>query len=156
MSEPVGRLYDFTFRGLLAEQALDRNGRRNGNHGEMLDAEIARALSIDSLDGELVAEARAMATVYTAIAAFENSVRKLIKTVLLEQKGENWWELSVSEKIRIRAAAKQKEEEKIRWHAQRGADPLFLFALGEDDALRRTTQAFIDARKHARDRVAPR
>jgi hypothetical protein len=76
-----------------------------------------------------------MATVYTAVAAFENSVRKLIKTVLLEQKGENWWEVSVSEKIRTRAAQKQKEEETVRWHAQRGADPITYTLMGDLESI---------------------
>ena len=98
MTDPADRLYDFVFRGLLTEEALDAAGRQNRSHGAMLDEVVARSISIDLLDADLVAKARAMATVYTAIAAFENSVRKLIKTVLLEQKGETWWEVSVSDK----------------------------------------------------------
>ena len=72
-----------------------------------------------------------MATVYTAIAAFENSVRKLITTVLLEQVGENWWETSVSEKIRGRAESKREEEERVKWHAQRGVDPIYYTQMGD-------------------------
>lgn len=61
-----------------------------------------------------------MATVYTAIAAFENSVRRFVVKVLMENKGENWWEEGVSEKIRKFAESRKKEEEKIRWHTRRG------------------------------------
>jgi Swt1-like HEPN len=122
--EDSTRLYDFTFRGLLAEQALDVAGRRNRPPSAILDDEYAKALSIDSLDPTLVAHGRLMATVYTAVSSFESSVRKLIKTVLLEQKGENWWEAAVSEKIRGRAAQRQKDEEKVKWHTQRGDDPI--------------------------------
>ena len=61
-----------------------------------------------------------MATVYTAIAAFENMVRQFVVKILLEHKGENWWEESVSEKIRKVAESRKKEEEKIKWHTQRG------------------------------------
>jgi hypothetical protein len=137
MTDPISRVYEFAFRGLLTEEALDHAGRQNRPHSAMLDASIADALSIDVLDAGLVADARAMATVYTAIAAFENSVRKLIKTVLLEDKGENWWELSVSEKIRTRADQKMKEEEKIRWHAQRGSDPINYTLLGDLESIMR-------------------
>ena len=137
MTDTVGRLYDFTFRGLLAEEALDRAGRQNRSHSALLDSAVADALSLDLLDADLVTQARAMATVYTAIAAFENSMRKLIKTVLLEQKGENWWEVAVSEKIRTRAAQKQKDEEKIRWHAQRGADPIYYTLMGDLESIMR-------------------
>ncbi len=65
-----------------------------------------------------------MANVYVAIAAFENSVRALVSSVLLEQIGEKWWDTCVSEKIRTRAAQKKDDEDKIRWHVQRGADPI--------------------------------
>lgn len=61
-----------------------------------------------------------MATVYTAIAAFENSVREFVVKVLLEHKGENWWEECVSEAIRKKAESRKKEEDKIRWHTPRG------------------------------------
>ena len=40
--------------------------------------------------------------------------------VLLENKGENWWDSCVSEKIRKNAETRKKEEEKIKWHTQRG------------------------------------
>ena len=119
------RLYDFVFRGLLTDEALDRAGRRHRAHGTALDEQIAAAVSLDLLDNSLVVGARRMATVYTAIAAFENSVRKLIATVLLEHEGEDWWTKCVSDKIRGRAETKQREEERIRWHTQRGADPIY-------------------------------
>jgi len=125
MSAEPDDLYKFVFRGLLAEEALDRAGRHARQHGIAIDAELAATLSIDLLDDELVSSARSMATVYTAIAAFENSVRSLITTVLLEQEGEDWWDRCVSEKIRTRSESKQKEEEKFRWHTPRGQDPIY-------------------------------
>jgi len=123
--------YKFVFRGLLTEQALDRAGRRTRDHGVAVDAEFVRALSLDLLDDNLVATARSMATVYTAIAAFENSIRSLISTVLIEQVDEEWWDKCVSEKIRKRAEAKLKEEEKFRWHSQRGQDPIYYTLMGD-------------------------
>jgi hypothetical protein len=92
MTNESDRLYAFTFRALLTEQALDSAGRKKHSHRGELEEGVAHTLSINLLDNTLVAEARTMATVYTAIAAFENSVRKLIKMVLLEQKGEDWWQ----------------------------------------------------------------
>ena len=131
MSASASRLYDFAFRGLLAEEALDKAGRRNSDHGKALDEQIAVALSIDLLDEDLVIRARRMATVYTAIAAFENSVRKLIVTVLLEKEGEDWWTRCVSDKIQARAETKRKDEERIKWHTQRGADPIYYSLMGD-------------------------
>jgi hypothetical protein len=118
------QLYEFVFRGQLAEEALDSAGRKNTRLADFDNQEIAKVLSLDLLDDGLVSNAYSMSIVYAAIAAFENSVRDLISSVLMDQVGENWWETSVSEKIRQRAELKIKEEEKIRWHVQRGSDPI--------------------------------
>ena len=72
-----------------------------------------------------------MANVYVAIASFENSVRDLITKVLSEEIGANWWEVAVSEKIRSRAQQKREEEDKIRWHVQRGASPINYTLMGD-------------------------
>lgn len=117
-------IYDFVFRGLLAEEALDHAGRKNSNPAVGLDEAVAARLPLGSLDESLVVAARQMATVYTAIAAFENSARKLIATVLLEQTGETWWDSAVSEKIRKKVQARREEEAKVKWHAQRGEAPI--------------------------------
>jgi hypothetical protein len=122
MSES-GRLYEFVFRGLLADQALDRAGRTNPL-GVGLDPEIIARLPIDSLDETAIAIARRMATVYTAIAAFENSARKLISTVLLDQLGETWWDTGVSAAIRKKAETRRAEEAKVKWHTPRGEAPI--------------------------------
>lgn len=125
------RIYDFVFKGLLTEEALDRAGRRSRNFDKLADTEIAKALSIDLLDDDLIANAKSMAVVYTATAAFENSVRGLIKNILLESVGEGWWQTSVSENIRKRAESRREEEKKVKWHAQRGDDPIYYTTLGD-------------------------
>lgn len=124
MTSPESRLYDFVFRGHLAEEALDGAGRKNKRLAEFESSETARILSLDLLDEHHVGNACAMANVYVAIAAFENSVRDLITNVLSEQVGADWWETCVSEKIRSRAQQKLDEEDKIRWHVQRGESPI--------------------------------
>jgi hypothetical protein len=124
MTSTRGAIYEFVYRGHLAEEALDRAGRANRRLANFGATESARLLSLDLLDDQHVDNAKTMANVYVAIAAFENSVRELISSVLLEQVGEKWWETSVSEKIRSRAESKRTEEDKIRWHVQRGEDPI--------------------------------
>lgn len=131
MTDQSGRLYNFVYRGLLAEQSLDAAGRANRRLIEFESAEIAKTLSLDLLDDNHVENAKAMANVYVAIAAFENSVRDLISSVLLEQVGEGWWDSCVSEKIRTKAEQKRAEEDKIRWHVQRGADPINYTLMGD-------------------------
>lgn len=65
-----------------------------------------------------------MATVYTAVAAFENSVRSLVSSALLEEFGDNWWDTCVSSSIRNRAEKRSEDEEKHRFHTQRGDSPI--------------------------------
>jgi hypothetical protein len=126
-----GRLYEFAFRGFLAEEALDKVGRLHPNVAGALDEEIAQRLAVDLLDESFLTAARGMAVVYMAISAFENSVRNLITTILLEKVGENWWDQCVSAGIRKKVESRQKEEEKIKWHSQRGASPITYTDLGD-------------------------
>lgn len=115
------KLYSFIMRGELSKVALKNSGVvSRHSSSEVLNVEYANALSIDLLNEEYVNMAKNMATVYTAIAAFENMVREFIVKVMLENKGENWWEECVSDKIRKNADSRKREEEKIRWHTPRG------------------------------------
>ena len=115
-----GRLYEFVFRGFLAEEALDKAGRMRRDAPGPFDPAIIERLGIELLDESAVASAERMAVVYTAIAAFENSVRKLVVAVLAEQLGESWWDNAVSVKIRNRAEARRADEETVKWHGPRG------------------------------------
>lgn len=117
-------VYDFIYRAQLTECALDRAGRlefapRNEDYNA-----LRISLAIDVLDKDHVASAEKMSLVYVAIAAFENSVRDFIKGVLLDARGETWWSEGVSEKIRKSAESRMDQESKIRWHVQRGNDPI--------------------------------
>jgi hypothetical protein len=120
----LGKLYEFTFRGLLAEQALDIAGRLHPNVALASENDLAELVALGALDEDLVKASRRMSIVYTAIAAFENSARKLVKSALLEGLGETWWEVAASQDIKRRAQARRDEEEKIKWHGQRGASLL--------------------------------
>ena len=105
------QLYSFIMRGELSKVALQKTpviSRHSSS--ELLVQEYIECLSLDLLDDEEVNAAKEMSAVYTAIAAFEKSVRKFVVKVLLEHKGENWWEDCVSEKIRKTAESRKKEE----------------------------------------------
>jgi len=123
MSED-GAVYEFAFRGLLAEEALDRAGRPSRVGPGIFDADIAERLSLDVLDETHVAAAKLMAAVYVAVAAFENSARELVTTVLREAIGDDWWEKSVSSGIQKSCRTRQEDEEKHRFHTQRGDAPI--------------------------------
>lgn len=124
MMADIGRLYEFIYRANLAEQSLDQAGRRSSSMLRFDETNLRETLGIEVLDTEHVATAEKMSFVYITVAAFENSVRDLIKSVLLETSGEGWWDTCVSEKIRNAANSRKQEEQKIRWHVQRGDDPI--------------------------------
>lgn len=83
------------------------------------------------LDAEFVAVASRMATVYTAIAAFESTVRDLVRRTMLEDKGADWWEECVSSNVRARGQKRQEDEAKHRFHTQRGDDPIDFIDFGD-------------------------
>lgn len=117
--------YSFVFKGLLTEDALDKAGRKSRNHFSKEDAKlISSTLAINELSDEFVLRSKKMSIVYTAIAAFENSVRAFIAKKLLEEIGEDWWTAAVDEGIRKRAEGRMEEEKKIRWHTPRGESPI--------------------------------
>lgn len=124
-------LYEFVFRGILTEEALDRTGRKARHLSGHLDSDVAAALSLELLDPEYVDSARQMSIVYTAITAFENSARKLIQTVLLDEVGEDWWESSVSQPVKKNATGRREDEERTKWHTQRGEHLLNYTVLGD-------------------------
>jgi hypothetical protein len=97
----------------------------------MLDDEVAEKTSLDLLDERFVEPARRMATVYTAIAAFENTVRDLVRRTLLDEFGADWWEKHVSSNVRSKATKRQEDEAKHRFHTQRGDNPIDFVDFGD-------------------------
>ena len=84
------KLYSFVMRGELTKVALEKTPVvSKHSSSDMLAQEYVGCLSLDLLDDENINAAKLMATVYTAIAAFENTVRQFVIKVLLEYKGEN-------------------------------------------------------------------
>lgn len=125
-------LYSFVFRGLLTEEALDSAGRQHRNvFSESWESETSIRLAIPFLDEELVKKSRKMAVVYTAICAFENSVRDFISKKLLEEKGEKWWELCVKAEIRKKVDDRKNAEKDVRWLTQRSGSMIHYTDFGD-------------------------
>ncbi len=113
-------LYDFVYRGVLTEESLDKVGRRTRRSFGPEDAEKVRAaLSFELLDSERVVGAQRMAIVYTALHAFENSVRHFVSTAMAEEHEEVWWS-KVPTKVQNKVKGRIEEEAKFRWHGARG------------------------------------
>jgi hypothetical protein len=125
----------FLFKGQVAAETvrpLTEVGRRSADIGY---AEISGKVAVPLLDADLVSAAQKMSAVYVAIASFENGVRDLVSSILLEKKGADWWNSSVSNEVKKRAESRQKQEEKIRWHQARGLGPIYYVELGDTVAI---------------------
>jgi hypothetical protein len=137
------QLYDFVYRAILTEEALDAAGRVR--HHDLDAAEVADALSFELFDEDLLKQARLMSNVYTAVSAFEISVRRFVKKVLIDTHGEDWWEKGVSEKIRKFVDARRADEEKVKWHGVRGDDLLSYTELGHLPQIMQQNWEYFDA-----------
>ena len=144
----ASRVYDFVFRGLLTDEALDKAGRRSAVFTDATTDDLRAALSLELLDPDQLASAVQMGIVYSAIASFENSARRFVSKVLADQHGDGWWSSNVSEKIRIMAESRQEEEAKTRWHGRRGDSPINYTELG--DLARIIQQNWDDFEPHIR------
>jgi len=111
-------IYSFIYRGVLAQtSAAEYQSTLNHLPSEIREVEDRLPLAL--MDEEIVLQARKMAVIYTAIAAFENSARQFIKKRLIEEKQDKW-EDSIPNERRKKAEKRRDEENKIRWHARRG------------------------------------
>lgn len=117
----MDQYYSFVFKGLLTEEALDKAGRKNpALISKLENSELEKRLCLDQVDETILAKARNMSLVFVAIYSFENTVREFVEKKLLEEVGDNWWDDAVPESIRKKATARKDEEDKIKWHTQRG------------------------------------
>ncbi|MCI0356954.1 MAG: hypothetical protein L0211_00520 [Planctomycetaceae bacterium] len=117
----MDQLYSFVCRGLLSEASLDKAGRQRRRHfGHQDAAQMQQTLSFDLLDPDSLADAQRMSTVYTAVHAFENMVRKLVVKAMAESHGEGWWS-KVPERIQKMVKSRMEEDAKFRWHGARGS-----------------------------------
>lgn len=117
-------LYSFVYRGVLADEAVQQSLPISDGDSKGPELDVQRRLPLEVLDDALVVAARKMAWVYTAIAAFENSVRAFMEERLLEKVGATWWDSAISAQIKADAEKRKKDEEQIRWHGSRGTSPL--------------------------------
>ena len=88
------------------------------------------SLSFEMLDASFLADAERMAIVYTAIHAFENTVRELVQKAMAEAHKEAWWS-KVPEKIQKKAKTRMEEDAKFKWHGTRGASEILYCDFGD-------------------------
>lgn len=128
---PCNDVYAFVLKGDMAQESANREIGKNDPSPSDVAERIARALPLDTLNKDYVASAAKMASIYTAIAAFENSARKFIQDRLLEDHGADWWTKCVTSPVRKTADDRKKDEEQHRYHGSRGASMIFFVQLGD-------------------------
>lgn len=117
-------LYTFVYRGVLADESLDKAGRKTRASFGQADADrVKKALSFELLDSERLVSAERMALVYTAIHAFENSVRYFVAAGMAEVHQEEWWS-KVPTKVQGKSKKRIEDEAKFRWHGARGGSEI--------------------------------
>ena len=121
----------FVLKAQMAEVAIARAQPSKEVKGELTFEDIATRVGLGFLDQDEVEAARKMSAVYVAIASFENMLRDLISTRMLEVKKDNWWEECVSGEIKKKAQRKIDDEKRIRWHKSRGLSPIYFTEIGD-------------------------
>lgn len=120
----MDNIYSFVYRGVLAEEALDKVGRHRRKHfGTEEAVELQKSLCYDLLEPDSFSEAQRMSIVYTAIHTFENMVRRLVTKAMAEHHGEEWWQ-KVPERIQKTVKTRMQEDAKFRWHGARGTSEM--------------------------------
>lgn len=114
-------LYSFAFRGALAEEALDKAGRKKYSTEEsFFSEELAKILHFNEIDSKYVEQSKAMLTVFATITAFENATREFVYSVLEGHYKNEWWTKGVQSGIRTKAEQRKSDEAKVKWHVNRG------------------------------------
>tara|TARA_B110001454_G_C12723340_1_gene436829 strand:+ start:42449 stop:43033 length:585 start_codon:yes stop_codon:yes gene_type:complete len=125
-------IYDFVFKGLLTENALDKTDRiPKQAYSAFVEMSTVDKLPFELLDDSFSSAGKKMAAVYVALFSFENSVRKFVSDLLLEKVGENWWVTCVQQNMKQKAESRLEEEKKILWHAPRGDEPINFLDFGD-------------------------
>jgi len=83
------------------------------------------------LPTKIQSEARRMSEIYGVVYVFENSVRNIIKIVLEDKYGANWWELQVSTPVQSSVKDKIAKEDIKPWHGRRGQHEIFYTVIGD-------------------------
>lgn len=127
----MNEIYNFVYRGILADESLDKVGRQRRKHFGPTDADrLRQSLAFDMLDVERLADAELMSIVYTAIHAFENTVRQFVMRAMAEAHSETWW-TKVPERIQKNVRSRMEEDAKFRYHGSRGATEMMYCDFGD-------------------------
>lgn len=118
--KPIDSLKKLAFNGILATDSLIALAKEGIDAG-ITEIKEGSKLEESDFSPVLLSRAKNMGDVYEVFFCLENAVRDLIEQRLSERKGQNWWDISVPEKVRKAAEDLRTREEKNKYHAQRNS-----------------------------------
>jgi len=127
-SEAVARIRELVSALQAGRQSGQEHKSRTKTITKLKEIRVGGSLSITDpvLPPRMIAEAKEMAErVYPILYIFENSVREVIRRVLSQEIGKEWWDRCAPEGVRRSVADRMKQENEAPWHGARGSDPIF-------------------------------
>ncbi|MEW5684473.1 MAG: Swt1 family HEPN domain-containing protein [Pseudomonadota bacterium] len=132
MASPESHIRDFVFKGLLFDAECERF-RQAGISVGIPAEEAERDLLRETLSPFGVAvrvPALRMARLYALMYGFENSVRELIISRLLDNHGADWWSTCVPNSVKKYAETRKQTAEKNSWLEGAPASLLYFVDFG--------------------------
>ncbi len=120
----------FGMKNLILENSLDKLERTGTDLGHIKTLKKDELVDTELFEHEILKKARKMADFYVLYFSLENSVRKLIKDVLTEKYGEDWWKNKVPKGVQDNVEDVKKDE-KDSAMSIRSDDPLDYTNFGE-------------------------
>ncbi len=100
----------FRMKNLLLEGELEKLEKSGIDLGHIQTMEKDELVDTDLFEYEILRKAKKMADFYVLYFTLENSVRKLIRDVLSEKHGVEWWDKRVPPGVKDNVKKLQKEE----------------------------------------------
>ena len=110
-------LRDFSFRALLFDAECEQfraSGVRVGIPSDQAEQDLLRE-ALEPFSLSVRGPGLRMARLYSVFFCFENSVRELVSSKMIENKGANWWDTCVSEKVKKFAESRKLAAEQNTW-----------------------------------------
>ena len=120
----------FGMKNLLLEKELEKLEKELIDIGHTPTLKKDELVDTELFEHEILKKAKKMADFYALYFSLENSVRKLIKDILSEKYGENWWKTKVPNGVKDNVIEIQKKERESAMSI-RSDDPLDYTNFGE-------------------------
>lgn len=142
-SEEVGRVRalqaQLRHAGGVSNDTQRANGHRKprpvATRGRVLSFANQARIKSSLLSAGKLAEAKEMAALYPILYVLENSMRDVVKRVMHDKYGPDWWDTQLTtsklKSAHQTAAGRMTKEGRQRWHQRRGDHPIDYIGLDE-------------------------